>query len=138
MAFGRNSDHQGKIRDVFGDDSTSSHCCPPSNGDWCDADSAGTDGCSFTNGDTNGLPVVGALQAAIRANRPGVSIVCKYNGRADEDACLQYRGLVDKCIVLNFAVVPHFDSGANIGAASYDAVDAQFGLLADLGKMPNL
>jgi hypothetical protein len=47
-------------------------------------------------------------------------------------------GLVDKGIVLYFAVLTYVNVAANISTASYDATFTNLSTPADLGVVPNL
>jgi hypothetical protein len=136
--FRGDTEYKGKIWDIFCYNGTGTYCGPPTNGDWGNAYGTGPDRGAFTNGDTNGLPVIPALKGHIWGNRSWELVICQYNSGPNKDSVFENGRFIHKGIVLNLAILAEGDSGADVRPSTYDATFSEDRIFSDLGVMPHL
>ena len=133
----RNTHDQGEVGDIPGDHRTGGHHRPAPDPDRRHTHRPGTQRCPLGDLHPDRFPVAAPLEPARRVHRARVVVVGEHGGRADEDTVAELGGLVHQRIVLQLDVVPDAYTGTDIGAAPYDAVLAEAGLLTDLRKLPH-
>ena len=129
--------HDRKRLNVSRDHRASSHEGPGADGDGGYADRSGTNRGAEVHPDSDRFPILLTLELPAGRDGPWELVVCQNDGRADENAIGQHRWLVDKGIVLHFALVTDTDPGTDVGAAADDAILADDSILADLSQVPD-
>src|SRR5699024_11082427 len=114
--------YQGELWHVRGHDRPGGHGGPCADPDRCDAHRPRTDRGALGDGDTDRIPVRGALQRAVRIDRPRISVVGQNHGWTDEHPRGEFRGFVNQRMLLDLAVVTDPGPGSDVGTSSDDAV----------------